>query len=325
LWVGHERGVSRSTLDGLVHYGTEAGLGASPVLALRATATELWVGQAKGLFRRAGDRFAPVDPLAGVRIEQLLALPEGVEGDVLAVTPVGLFAAPSGRFVPPGSAGSRLHAACLARSGHLLVGVDVGFLVSRDGVESLLSGGTFPTEPVRAIAEDQRGAIWIGTGRGLYRHVPRRSIGAVRVEPFGVEWLAGATALGKDQNDLWVRLQSVSFLGPRGSADVRYQTRLLPVEPEFGPPERRPERYWIDLAPGEYTLEARALSRELVASEVATLPIKVSDVVSETTPDPVAPLAATPPAGATVADPAAASPPGERPPRRLVLPPIARP
>lgn len=321
LWLGHEHGVAKSTADGLLLYGRGAGLAVSPVLALRATATDLWVGQASGLYRGAGERFTSVPALEGIRVEQLLPLPEGVEGEVLAVTPVGLFSAPSGRFVPPGSGGSRLHAACVARSGHVLVGVDVGLLVSRGGVESLLSGGPFPTEPVRAIVEDQRSAIWLGTGRGLYRHAPRKRAGAVRIDPFGVERVPGVTTLGKDRNDLWVRLSGVSYLGPRGSSDIRYQTRLLPLEAAFSDPHRAPERYWIDLAPGDYTLEARGLTRELVLSDVTSLAVTVAGGELETLPPTPTPSVEPEP---DVPEPAVGAP-TSRPPRRLVLPPVARP
>jgi signal transduction histidine kinase len=139
------------------------------VRAWTARGGELWLAAADGLFRFAGDRFAPV-PVPGLEGAQVLALQAEVDGPLWIGTNRGLFMldgerltrAPEVRPDEPVPVLHRTRRGILwAAAGGRLVGLPSGEVHTRaDGL---------PTGPIAALADDRDGNLWIGAPGGLAR------------------------------------------------------------------------------------------------------------------------------------------------------------
>lgn len=122
-----------------------------------------------------------------------------------------------------------------------------------------------PRTSVETILTEPTGAVWFGTSAGLIRYSGHRaSATAALPAPVFSRITAGGEILpvapdgespfALESNMRRVRIE-FSPLSLRPA--LRYQTRLLPVEEEWGTWRAEPATELTSLAPGEYTLEAR--------------------------------------------------------------------
>jgi len=300
LWVGGERGLAVSSIDGMIPHGAEVGLGNSAVTALLAQDSVLWVGFEDGLARRVGDRFEYMSSLSGQSVRQLID--RGDQG-VWVVTAAGLRTSAEGVPVGPAVGAGAVHSAAVAGD-TLWLSLEGGLLKERADLESLLDGIT--TSPARTIVVDSSDRLWLATADGVIRHAPARGGAPVKVRGLvgGIKALA-AMELTERSGPLWLELSAVSWLGPRGASDVRFEARLKPRDTDWGVARVDRLRPLGSLPPGNYIYEVRSVNRELEYGPVTQVPIVVRSGREDPSRRP--------------------STPESTEPRRLKLPPMARP
>ena len=186
LWFGTESGVVRYGGRRFVSYTHHDGLAPGEVLAIGEDALgNLWFGTATGASRYDGVdfvSFAPADGLAGDDVRAILC---DRSGNVWFGTSGGLSRYDGGSFVTVAGqeelAHPQIYALAEDRAGDLWLGTGPEFssldeeraaLVRYDGRELvyLTTDDGLPDNRVFAIAADQDGDLWFGTGAGLSRY-----------------------------------------------------------------------------------------------------------------------------------------------------------
>lgn len=205
-----------------------------------------------------------------------------------------------------GLAGHMVLTLAEAADGRLLLGTNHGVLLfdseARGGEGVVVShldsrGGAIATEVSHseAFARDAGGRLWFGFKGGLTgvlgelaMAVPAPRVMVSRLEsrggrvfaaaftevgPVPVGWLEGSRPL-LPQNDhdlrVWVRAPTYVRRG-----DLRFQFRLLDVEPEWSEERQEPFRDLMNLAPGRHRLQARAAYTDGDWGEPATLEFRI--------------------------------------------------
>ncbi len=186
LWVGLEGAglamldVARERFSRPVFDGAPGG-GARDVWAIAQTPDgAIWYGGfGSGLFRLDSDsgvvrRFL-ADPVRADALpgDDVLALAVDAGGVLWVGTAEGLARHAQDRFIPDSELDGRLVVRLRARQdGSLLVGTGVGLRIRHpDGRHEspVLVEGTLPPRPVTSLLHDAEGALWFGSGQGLFR------------------------------------------------------------------------------------------------------------------------------------------------------------
>lgn len=176
IWAGTEGGAYRFDGSGFRCWSYKDGLPASTVQAFQPLPDgSLWIATDAGLARwREGkvEQLPSEDPLAKARLHALLL--DG-EGRLWAAADEGLFRREAGRSVRVG-AWSEGRPLALARDGEgiLWVGGENGHLMGLGpgGVLRMGASEGLPLEPIKAIAEDGAGRLWVRTTSALLTRLP---------------------------------------------------------------------------------------------------------------------------------------------------------
>lgn len=159
-------------------HGVAEGLAEETVTALlRDSRGYLWIGSLNGLSRFDGERFKVYGLADGLPRLRVWALAEGRDGTVWVATAGGLVRLdpsqtserPVFRPAGPARATARpVESVFVDRAGEVWFGSG-GELYRISGNEALAAGLTAEGAVVRAVVEAERGDLWIGTSRGLFR------------------------------------------------------------------------------------------------------------------------------------------------------------
>lgn len=134
-------------------------------------------------------------------------------------------------------------------------------------IESFTTGDGLANSVVSTLFTDRHGQIWVGTLDGLSRFdptlvrppvVPR--VFLTHVSLAGLPQTLGADALPEltiapGANRLQLEFSGVSLAS---GASLRYETRVLGIDPAWSPPSPNRSVLLAGLAPGRYRFEARA-------------------------------------------------------------------
>ncbi|MBS1767905.1 MAG: diguanylate cyclase [Acidobacteria bacterium] len=233
IWAGTEGGAYRYDGAGFRHWTLADGLPSSWVECFCPdTDGSLWIGTRLGLCRFRGGRITIVsepEALAGAEVKHLFREPEGT---LWVSTDKGLFRRGlSGPFQPvPGWAWGKAYWTTEGQEG-LWAGAEGGLLLFKDGVwrvfgrESGLSG-----EPVKAVAEDGAGRLWVRTQTALFmRRAPGQIFSRVDVGPI-INTVYEEQLISDGWGGLWVpTVQGLVHLKMDGSVDRLGQERGLPT------------------------------------------------------------------------------------------------
>lgn len=180
LWIGTRESLCRYDGGWFREFGPEAGLTGGPVSALHEDeAGTLWVGAARGLFYRAGERFAllPADQTVSVSVADSIRSRNGV---LYAGAAAGLFvgeAKPGSRLrliaVPEDAGGSGVGALEWDEQGALWAVCGKSLCVLRGGI--LRAAGQqlgLPYADWTALKRDGAGAWWIRSQHELWHRAP---------------------------------------------------------------------------------------------------------------------------------------------------------
>jgi len=182
VWFATQNGAKLYTVFEWIAVDTSDGLATDTVYAIASVGRDTtWIGTAKGLFLRAGEKV--VQPAAlppEVAGGAITALAWDARNAVLWIgTPVGLYRLDSTRCTEASGETSalpdgRMHCLLADSEGTVYVGGDYWFAMYRYGEWSIVTC----SHQVRSFALDREGALWIGTyGDGLYRWTPREQGG----------------------------------------------------------------------------------------------------------------------------------------------------
>ncbi len=173
----------------------------------------------------------------------------------------------------------------LSRTGEIK---EVVFYGHRDGFSGSLAGPN-------ALAEDRNGQLWIGTTRGLYKHLPsRQEVDSLLPRPLFTNILIQGQAIENtdfaDLLDGWGRVVGSLILSSQQSdllleyeaprlnqgEQMRYQWKLEGRFEEWLPPSQQQQLALTDLPPGDYTFAVRAVTVDgTFAGPALELPIQV--------------------------------------------------
>ena len=176
LWVGTYGGLTRRVDGALTPWWSNK----SPISDLIYTIFEdreqnLWVGGRDGLYRLSPARFVTYTMPEGLNCNNVTSVCEDQSGALWFGTwGGGVNRLQGGRFsaitATNGLTQDTVLSLCASSDGHLIVGMD-----SPGGLNRIIAGGSndFVRPPgllnvaVRVLHQDRRGALWIGTSRGL--------------------------------------------------------------------------------------------------------------------------------------------------------------
>lgn len=214
---------------------------------------------AAGWFRWNGEQFVP-EPLHGAASVlpsgELFALASAPDGQHFAYTWNRLFRHADG-WVEEDLSGIRqgaLHTIAFAE-GRVLVGA-LAALLTFNGHDA--PPRATPAPPVTLLSATIPPRVGDATGGHLPLAAPRMRSGAGR---------------------LTVRFTAIDLRNPQA---MRYRTRLLPREREFGSWSRTRQQSFVDLPPGRYRFEVQAQDGALRSSSM-TVPLLVEPALLETT------------------------------------------
>jgi len=212
VWIAAEKmGLGHLSADNRIRWsGTEAGLVLPVASVTRDRDGTLWVSSDLFLYRLTADGFREQPwPYSGeVLARRIQARAEG--GLYLSTTTAGLVVMDrEGRFSEPTRDPKMTvlgaYAALDTHDGRTLVGTSRGLLELREGrLERPPEPGLGVTDPAYLLAEDDVGALWIGTDRGAVRwngtaatvYTPARGLAGWETNR--------AAALLDSRNQLWI-------------------------------------------------------------------------------------------------------------------------
>jgi ligand-binding sensor domain-containing protein/signal transduction histidine kinase len=235
VWGGTDgAGVFRWRGRELTCFGSEQGLSNLRVAELLEDQhSNLWAGTYGGVFRLKGDRFEPVTEPAALR-DATFALLEDAHG-------------------------------------HLWAGTRNGLVCLEEGQSTVYGKGDgLPSAPVRALAEDRDGCIWVGLAeQGLYRqkgerferYKPKRWSTGTLVE----EW-AGENAIcalhWDEEGSLWLGTRGFGLYRLRDDELKHWEWRLdgLPSNHLFALLEDNSGNLWFSSENGIFGLSKKTLN-----------------------------------------------------------------
>lgn len=227
VWIGTARGLLALDGNGFTTYSTRDGLPNDFVQALLFDRHgSLWVGTNGGLGRFRASSFEALTVADGLPSNLITSLLEDQEGGLwIATRGGGVTRLMSGDFVTYGTRAGHednIDVICAARRGGLWVagwGGNVARLEVQGRFDRFPSRETFPENDVRALFEDARGSLWIGTFSGLYRARDGR---IDRVE----HALPNVRAVLEDRRgDLWIGLDNEGLARWNAKGIRRFTTR----------------------------------------------------------------------------------------------------
>ena len=247
LWIGMlDGGLVRYREGSFQQFPPSSG---APQQGVRALLVDrqgrLWIGsRGRGLFRvddpaAANPVFSAYTKSSGLASNTIHALAEDLAGRIYAASGSGVDRIDPGAPSGPGR---------------------VRHFTTADG---LLPGD------LRAAFRDRHGALWFGGDHGLFRIEPREDrvdpptvlVYSIRVNgesrPLSDVGDADPAALSLSSTQRQVQ---VDFGGFRH--DLRYQTLLSGVDPDWTPPSSARSVHYLSLAPGSYELLIRAVAPE---------------------------------------------------------------
>jgi len=234
LWIGTDgRGLLRREGEGFRRLGRETGLPTGFCRVVLATPKGVLVGTDQGLFRLSGGKAAPVESVNRLLDDPWIASLAQAGGALWVATSYSVFCVVDDLVVEKLDHSTGLVGASTTAEGGLAPLPDGRLAVGMEGGLSLVDAARprrGPPAPAIAIA----GGI-DGEGRPL---AP-----GLRV-PF-------------DAATVTFALRSPTFFSEERTL---FSERLLPLETEFSPPHSEARARYSGLAPGSYTLEARAIA-----------------------------------------------------------------
>jgi ligand-binding sensor domain-containing protein len=229
LWVATGRGLARREGDRFVTYTPRDGLADDFVSAVTSDAQgALWIGTNGGLQRMRQGRFETLRASDGLPTNDVLQLLVDREGSVWVGTRGGgLVCLKEGDFTTlgrrQGFATDIVDSIHGSRSGALWIGGSGGHLarLEPDGrIEALPTRAALSGSNIRALYEDPRGDLWIGTWLGLYR----RRGGNLEARP--APGLTNVRVIDEDRaGALWVGTDSSGLFRFQGDSVRRFTTR----------------------------------------------------------------------------------------------------
>lgn len=233
IWAGTEGGAYRYDGAGFRRWTVADGLPSSWVESFSPDADgSLWIGTRRGLCHFRSGRITAVTEPQALAHAEVKYLCRTRDNALWAATDQGLFVrGASGPFHPaPGWAGGKAYWVAEGRQG-LWVGAESGARLLQGGVwqafgsESGLSG-----EPVKAVAEDGAGRLWLRTATSLFM---RGAAGGLftRMDEGPVLNTIYEEQLEPDgRGGLWApTVQGLLHIKPDGSLDLLGQDRGLPT------------------------------------------------------------------------------------------------
>ncbi len=233
----------------------------------------LCAGDASGLHRWVNESWTV--PLSGRDVRALLP---AEDGRIWIGTADGVLVGSDGHFEPVGpielNTGD-VRALARGPDGSIWAAVGDCILRWRGGtLQRLTHADGLPSRDVRCLVFDDRGTLFAGTTQGLAaidaeRFHPsdaaplvaiRRLVAGGRERPTNQDGLELSYADG----DVLVQAYS---LGWRSSKGIRYQFRIGGQDAAWSKPTTQSAASYTDVAPGEYTVQVRALSADGLLSE----------------------------------------------------------
>ena len=286
LWCGTWRG------DGLIRYDgacfetftTQDGLPHNNALAIGEDAAgTLWFGTwGGGACRYDGVGFATLATADGLADDRVRCVFSARDGDMWFATALGVSHYHDGIFATftsyEGLAHDEVRAVCDDRDGHLWFGTYGGGVNRWDGVlfQTLIREDGLAHNQVTAILQDRTGAMWFGTLNGVTRYRPLEPVPPlVRIE----EVVADQRYARPETVTVPASVPRIEFKFHGASYKTRpggmvYQYRLRGLQEQWQQ-TRVDEVEYQALKPGEYVFEVRAIDRDLVYSESATVTLSV--------------------------------------------------
>lgn len=233
-WIGTDgRGVVRWDGSRFSRIGAEAGLPTGYSRVVLPTRGGLLIGTDRGLFRLDGGRVRPVETVNRLLDDPWIAALAEAGGDLWVATSYSVFRVKDGVVVERLDRGSGLVGSSTTAESCLSPLPEGRLAVGMEGGLSLVDAGRpprIPPPPAIAIA------------------------GVIDASGHAVRPGGGVSA---GSASLTFALRSPSFFSEERTL---FSERLLPLESEFSPPHTEPRARYASLAPGRYTLEARAAS-----------------------------------------------------------------
>ncbi len=172
VWIGTSEGLRRRTRDRERRYGTEDGLPGQIVTSLHVDgAGTLWVATTKGVAYFANGKFAELALPRDVRLENVLSMTTDRSGTLWLCDQVkGLTRWKDGRLIRMAEEG-RAYFAYADTTDRVWIGLwSSGVAVYQgDHIKRFSVDDGLPAGSVNIVHEDQSGAIWVGTSKGLRR------------------------------------------------------------------------------------------------------------------------------------------------------------
>jgi len=175
------------------------------------------------------------------------------------------------------------------RKGYLWVGtLNSGVIkCATDGntFTQLTTADGLPSNRVWALHEDRAGNIWIGTHGGLTKYTPSPTPPSIYIESIVADQVythPKEVTLSAGTKHFRVNYKAVSFV-TRPEA-MQYLYRLeghertagsLPADNGWQGPTHERSAEYLNLKPGSYTFKVKAVNRDLVYSEPASVTVKV--------------------------------------------------
>ena len=166
------------------------------------------------------------------------------------------------------------------QQGRIWIGTTGGGVLNYDGrtFQCLRLGKSVHVNTVEAILCDSRGRLWFGTRAGLIVYQPNQTPpGIVIRQAVGERLLETSQALSCSENtpEIQIHFQGIRFRGEAGT--MRYSHRLVGHAPaaEWSAFTSDNRVSYRDVPAGEFRFEVRALDRDGLLSDIASLDVRV--------------------------------------------------